>query len=279
MQDIRVAAVTATPVYENVAGNLRKILDYSTNAAGRGANLVLFPEAFLSGYDLTAIERTARTLDSEEVRTITGLAEKKNLVIGFGLLERSAEGFHVTQMYVGRDIRAHHRKAHLTNWDEKFCKPGESLDIQDIGLAKLGTLICYDSAFPAAAETLVRKGAEILIQPSCHGTWAKDVAPADRTKEIARRKRHIEKYWASRAYDFTCYVIYLNHAGETTRGEWFPNYVGFFGPDGETITDTTAEGEQMIVADLSAAFLTRSREQKIGHYHSLGDARPELYWK
>lgn len=278
MQDFRVAAVTLTPKYQNVQANLQAVCDWSRQAADAGAKLILFPEGFLSGYDLQEMPQTAVTLDSPEVQAIARLAEQRGVVIGFGLLERSPEGFHITQAYVGKGIRQHHRKAHLTDWDKKHCQPGQTLDLQDVGVAKLGTLICYDSAFPAAAETLVRKGADILIQPSCHGNWAKDVQPADRPGEILKRKEHILKYWRARAYDYSTYAIYLNHAGVTSHGEWFPNYVGIFGPDGEIIAEHVDEGEQMVLADLSAERLDQCRRDKIGHYGTLSDARPELYW-
>jgi predicted amidohydrolase len=179
---------------------------------------------------------------------------------------------------VGRGVRFVHRKCHRTSWELKHCRAGTSLEVPDIGPAKVGTLICYDSAFPAAAETLVRRGAEILIQPSCHGMSAKAVSVAERAEEIRKRKRHVEKYWGARAYDYTCYAIYVNHAGENARGNWFPNYVGVFGPDGEVIAETVTEGEQMVIADLSGSFLEKCRKDRIGHFAMMGDARPELYW-
>ena len=142
---------------------------------------MLFPEAFLSGYDLETMEQTALTWESDEVQAITKLAEERQIVIGFGLLERCFGGIAVSQFYTGRGLRQCHRKCHLTDWErKKGCLPGDRLAIQDIGAARLGTLICYDSAFSQAAQTLVRRGAEILIQPSCHGMWARDAASSQR---------------------------------------------------------------------------------------------------
>jgi beta-ureidopropionase len=277
MNDFRVAAVTLTPSYLDVPANLGAICDWSVRAGTAGARLVIFPEAMLSGYDLEAMEQTSIAADGPEVLAITQLAEELNIVIGFGLLERSPRGFFITQLYVGAGIRQWHRKCHLTSWDRKFCQPGDTLEVQDIGLAKLGTLICYDSAFPAASEALVRKGAEILIQPSCHGSWSRDVPLQDRPMEFLKRRNHILKYWRARAYDYTCYAIYVNHSEVTSRGEWFPGYVGIFGPDGEIMAESREEGEQIVFADLTDVFLQTCRRNSIGHYGTLGDARPELY--
>ena len=239
---------------------------------------MVFPEAALTDYDLDVIDRTAITQESPAVQELVALAEWRGIMLSFGFLERAADGFYVTQALVGPGHRSFHRKCHRTGWELKHCQAGETLEVADIGLAKVGTLICYDSAFPAAAETLVRRGAEILIQPSCHGMSAKDVPPPQRPRAILERKRHIEKYWGARAYDYTCYAIYVNHAGENARGNWFPNYAGFFGPDGEVIAETVTEGEQMVLADLSGSLLADSRKKRVGHYAMMGDARPELYW-
>jgi beta-ureidopropionase len=278
MNDFRVAAVTLTPSYLDVPANLRAICDWSVRAADAGANLVIFPEASLSGYDLEAMEQTAVAIDEPEVRAIIQLAEKRKIVIGFGLLERAPEGVFITQLYVGPGVRQRHRKCHLTSWDRKYCQSGDELEVQDIGVAKLGTLICYDSAFPAASEALARKGAEVLVQPSCHGMWVRDVPPQQRPMEFLKRRNHILKYWRARAYDYTCYAIYVDHSGVTSRGEWFPGYVGIFGPDGEIIAESKAEGEQMVLANLTDAFLQDNRRRCVGHFGTLSDARPELYW-
>lgn len=277
MQDLRIAAITLTPHHRDVPANALAICDYSRRAADAGAQLAIFPEAFLTAYDLGAISQTARPRDADEVQEIIRVAEDCGIVISFGLLERAVEGTYVTQMYVGRGLREYHRKCHRTDWEKQHCLAGDRLEIQNIGRAKLGTLICYDSAFPAAAEALVRKGAEILIQPSCHGTRASELLPEHRPAEILKRKEHILKYWRARAYDLSCYAIYVNHTGETTRDEWFPGYVCIFSPDGEILAENTQEGEQMVLADLSAAHLEKCRAAKVGHYFTLADARPELY--
>lgn len=276
MKDFRIAAIALTSGYLDIPGNGRSIRDWSTKAADAGANLVVFPEAYLTAYDLNALADTAITRDSEHVEAIARLAEDRDIVISVGLLERAPEGAYVTQMFLGRGLRLFHRKCHRTPWEKQHCFAGDRLEVQDIGAAKIGTLICYDSAFSAAAETLVRKGAEILIQPSCHGMRASDAPPDSRPGKMAERKEHVLKYWRARAYDYSSYAVYVNHAGETSR-DWYPGYVGIYGPDGEIIAENTADREAMVIADLSGEHLEKCRSENVGHYFTLADARPDLY--
>jgi predicted amidohydrolase len=185
MQDIRVAAVTMPSEPVGVAKYLQKIGDWVNRAADAGAGLVVFPEAALTDYDLDVVAESAVMVDSPAVQTLAALAERRGVIVSFGFLEHAGDGYYVSQAMVGRGVRFVHRKCHRTNWELKHCRAGTSLEVQDIGPAKVGTLICYDSAFPAAAETLVRRGAEILIQPSCHGMSAKAVSVAERAAGAA----------------------------------------------------------------------------------------------
>src|SRR5438046_1965541 len=50
MPIIRVAAVQATPVYMDLARTIAKSCDLIAEAAGQGAKLIAFPEAFVPGY-------------------------------------------------------------------------------------------------------------------------------------------------------------------------------------------------------------------------------------
>jgi predicted amidohydrolase len=91
------------------------------------------------------------------------------------------------------------------------------------------------------------------------------------------RRQHILKYWRARAYDYSCYAVYLDAVGETNKGEWYPGYIGIFGPDGEIIAENVTGQEALVCADLDGTRLAHARENWIGHYRSLVDARSDLY--
>lgn len=49
-QSVKVAAVQASPVSFDLHGSLQKVAQFTAEAASQGAELVAFPEAFLSAY-------------------------------------------------------------------------------------------------------------------------------------------------------------------------------------------------------------------------------------
>ncbi len=60
-----------------------------------------------------------------------------------------------------------YRKAHLFFEETLFFSPGNTgLEVWDIGMAKVGVLICFDWIYPEAARTLALKGADVLAHPS-----------------------------------------------------------------------------------------------------------------
>lgn len=63
----------------------------------------------------------------------------------------------------------------LTMWERTHwtIAPGApQVTLFDLGFAKVGVIICYDSEFPDAAQALAAAGADILLVPSCTDSLA-----------------------------------------------------------------------------------------------------------
>lgn len=56
-------------------------------------------------------------------------------------------------------------KIHPFDYEKKTVKPGKEAKIFDTA-CKFGVIVCYDMVFPNVANTLVRKGAQVLLSPS-----------------------------------------------------------------------------------------------------------------
>ncbi len=63
--------------------------------------------------------------------------------------------------YIGK-----YRKVHLFNREKLFFEPGNlGFRVFNIGIAKVGVMICFDWFFPESARTLALKGADIIAHP------------------------------------------------------------------------------------------------------------------
>ena len=168
-----------------VTGDVRATIDLVASVLHRAqrqqVHLVMFPELFLSGYDVgvEALQQTAISIDSNTMSELASLAKKYEISYGIGYPERHCKSHSEIVFYNScvvfdckGDILLNYRKTHL--WDpslsyEKraFCAgndlPVASLRIPNLGDVKIGVLICFDSEFPEPARVLAMQGAELIL--------------------------------------------------------------------------------------------------------------------
>jgi len=160
----------------------QKIEDWASDAAGNGANLLLFPEygamelAMLDGADVAAdMERSmhsvsARVPDADDLHA--DLAAKYNVHIcaGSAPVYDDALGprpVNRARLFAPTGGRGFQDKQIMTRYerDPMDMAPCAPLKLFDTALGKIGILICYDSEFPLLGRGLAE--AELLLAPSC----------------------------------------------------------------------------------------------------------------
>ncbi len=136
------------------------------------ADLIVLPELAFTGY-LFANRREAHCMSedprkSEIVESLTGLCRRRGLHISTGFAERDGSRCFNSALLLGpRGILDVYRKIHLFN-DEKRCfDPGDrALTVRRVRGVRVGTMICFDWAFPETARTLALRGAQVIAHPS-----------------------------------------------------------------------------------------------------------------
>lgn len=170
---LSIATVAAAPRWRDVPGNLKDV-DAHLAAVARaapGTELMLFPEANLTGYVLDAGDaaRLAEPLDGPTVTALRGLAERHGVAVVAGLVEAGADGPHNTAVAVGPDgaLLASYRKAHLftASPEPEVYAPGERLALFTVGGWRCGLAICMDLRYPRLFEAYRAAGAEAVLMP------------------------------------------------------------------------------------------------------------------
>jgi predicted amidohydrolase len=134
-------------------------------------NLLVLPELFNTGYLFTAKEEVAELSESIPGPTtlfLQEITERKQSFIVAGIAERHGGNFYNSAVLIGPDgVRAVYRKAHLFLEEKLFFTPGDSpFQVCEIGLARIGLLVCFDYWFPEAVRRLALQGAQIICHPS-----------------------------------------------------------------------------------------------------------------
>jgi predicted amidohydrolase len=243
--------------------NLERLRGAAREAARAGADLLIAPEMFLTGYNIgpTSVQALAEPPDGAAAMQAAEIAREAGIALLYGYPEREGEGRVYNSALLldraGRQL-ANHRKTHLFgDLDRGAFAPGQGPPtVAELEGVKVGILICYDVEFPENVRALALQGVEVVAVPTAN------MAPFSFVPLTLV---------PARAYENHLFVAYANRCGR--EGEL--QYIGLsciVGPDGVDIA-RAGPGEEVIRADLDLARLRSA--PPLNTY--LKDRRPELY--
>ncbi|SEQ45725.1 carbon-nitrogen hydrolase family protein [Thalassovita taeanensis] len=183
------AAAYPLDVFEDWAGYEAKMRSWVAEAAGEGAELLVFPEygamelASLAGAAVAADLKGSIAAVSDRVAAsnavLAGLAAEFGVYILGGSapvvdgdLVVNRAPFFGPKGGIGAQDKQIMTRFERDDWG---VSGGGPLQVFDTALGKIGVLICYDSEFPLLARALIDAGVEVLLIPSCtealEGYW------------------------------------------------------------------------------------------------------------
>lgn len=168
-----------TPTPCDIAASVSRIETQLRTVAAQGSQLLLVPEASLTGYNTTLNEakRVALRADGQTTGKLAAACRQYNIALAYGFIERDNNQLYNTVQVIdcnGERI-AHYRKTHL--WgklDSQLFTAGSDLaPVFELDGWRFGLLICYDVEFPETSRRLALEGAEIILVPTALMTpWA-----------------------------------------------------------------------------------------------------------
>ena len=169
---LRIALAQLNPVVGDLAGNEQKLLDARAKAAAEGADLIVFPELFLTGYPPEDLVLRPAFHAAARVRTealAARLGPGPAVLVGTVWPDQGAI-YNAVALLDGGRVAALRYKVDLPNYgvfDEKrVFSPGELPSPVGFRGVRLGVPICEDIWKDEVAECLAECGAEILIVPN-----------------------------------------------------------------------------------------------------------------
>ncbi len=277
MQDLRVAAVQMCSPVGQVEHNLQKMEHFVDLAREGQADILCFPELNISGYwashDLYDV---AQPVPGEITRRLVGMAERSGLTILAGMAEMDSSGVVYNTQIVAAPggLLGKFRKLHINVEEISYFSFGYDLPVFSQAKATFGIGICYDSHFPELSTALALKGAEVLFFPHASGNG--NVFNPQKWEGREEKRERWLRYMPARAYDNSLFVVVANQVGENGAGASFPGICLVIDPSGRVIAESQTDGEEMVLADLSAADLVHVRKDMRTHFY-LHYRRPELY--
>jgi nitrilase len=292
---VKVACVQAEPVILDREATLDRLEQLAADAAGNGAELVVFPETFVPVYPTSRwakafagwqndgakrvfaqIAQNSIAVGSPAERRLGATAKELGIWLVTGVNEVEAEQpgtIYNALLYHSPDgeLALHHRKLVPTNHERLVWGQGDGrgLHAVETGFGRLGGLICWENYMPLARTALYESGVEIYVASTADDSdgWQATLV------HMARESR--------------CYIISACHF-QTAAGypADFPlaselegaDALGRGGsailaPDGSYLAGPLYDEEGILYADLEPTVLLAERQRfdPVGHY-----SRPDV---
>ncbi len=295
---MRVAAVQASYVLMDREATLQRVEELTADAAGRGAEVVAFPEAFVPGTPLwidtvpiwegdedwfAALHANAVTIPGPATDRLAALAHSAGVWLLVGVQEREPHGSTIynTTLYLSPEGRLveRHRKLVPTGSERTVWGRGDgsTLGVVDTGRGRIGGLICWENYMPLARFHLYAQGVDVWFAPT--------LAPGDAwvatMRHLARENRmfvvgvnpvlHVDSVPAGFPHRDRLFPADFLAA----HGPWVePGNTVVVGPDGGLRAGPVREAEQTVLVDLDLTEVAAARRMMdpTGHYN-----RPDVF--
>lgn len=295
---VRAAVVQAAAQPFDTPAAVEKVGSLAREAAGRGARLVLFPEAYVGGYPWglafgTAVGgrsdpgrrtwerywRGAVDVPGPETQRMGAAAREAGAYLCVGVIERDTTygggTLFCTLLYFGPDgaLLGKHRKLKPTAAERLIWGEGDgsTLTAVETPYGTVGGLICWEHYMPLARMAMYGKGVDLWMAPT-----------ADARPRWQATLQHI-------ALEGRCFVLGCNQyvtrdmypADLEIRDELekWPEVLcrggsAIYDPLGELVAGPLWDGEGILVADLDLTSIPRAKFDfdVTGHY-----ARPDVF--
>ena len=298
MKNIRAAAVQFEHAPNDKEANLRKIRSFVEEAAGRGVEIIVFPECCITGYwhlrklPREELESLAEPIfDGPSSGALMALAREHNMTVGAGLIESADDGKLYNTYLVAMPDGEFHRHRKLHAFISEHVSSGSDYTVFDTPHGcRAGVLTCYDNNQVENVRITALKGAEVLLaphqtggcdSPSPHAMGLVDRAlwgdrernPAAIEEELRGPKGRgwLMRWLPARAHDNGMFLVFSNGVG-VDDDEIRTGNAMILDPYGRILAETCRAGDDMVVADLDASILTQSTGRRW-----LRTRRPELY--
>ena len=290
---IKAAVIQAAPVLFDTPKTLAKLAELAREAAQKGANLVVFPEAFVGGYpkglDFGArlgmrspegreafrkYFESAIELTGPEAQRLGEVARDNHIHLVVGIIERDGGTLYCTAVTYAPSgkLISKHRKLMPTALERLVWGfgDGSTIGVAETSIGRIGSVICWENYMPLLRTAMYAQGIELYCAPT-----------VDDREAWFPTMRMI-------ALEGRCFVI--SACQYMTRSDGPADYTPIQGDDPQTVilrggsciidplgnalVEPDYSGETIKIAEIDRRVIARGKYDLdvVGHY-----ARPDIF--
>ncbi len=260
--ELQIAIGQMDIVLGDAQANLGTVQDLAARAAEQGAELLVLPELWGSGYALEQAGELADELNTGLFAAVAALARHYRLAICGSLLEwdpTEDRAYNTATLYdADGALRGRYRKIHrfgLMN-EDRFLGAGDETPVLSTPWGPTALAICYDLRFPELFRRFVLDGAKLVLMPS---EWP------------VQRIEHWRTLLRARAIENQCFVVACNRVG-SDRSNTFGGRSAAIDPWGAVLAEG-GDGAEVLSASVELDRVDQIRAT----IPIWNDRRPDLY--
>lgn len=217
------------------------------DAVGAGADLLVFPEGYLTGYYRPGLRAADLAGVDTALAALGRLVNDAGIMVVMGTHRVQARAL-VNAAIVfdarGRQIGSYYKRALFGDWERATFEPGTQPLRFDCGGLRVGLAICYDVEFPELIRAEAEARTDLVVTPTAL------MAPHGRIAQLLP---------AARALENQIFVAYANRTGR----EHELTFVGqscICGPDGAMLA-LAGDASEMLVAQIDRKAIKAARSE------------------
>lgn len=267
MKPIRAALIIQNSPAGQYDNNLTSTLQLIDEAHAESADFIIFPEMNLTGYVAgSKIEHICKPVTQKMIKTFVNICVQKKTTILVGLAEKNGN----TKIYASHLVfspSGHigtYRKIHTAPFEKKYFSAGNEVNIFTSCGLTFGIQLCYDAHFPELSIAMANKKVDIIFLPHA--------SPRGTSQEkYDSWIRHLR----ARAYDNGIFIAACNQVGDNNENLFFPGVSLFIGPDGNVISKSLTNEQNIHMIDIDTKELDKVRSHKMRYF--LPNRRTDLF--
>ena len=161
---MKICVAQTRPVKGDIQSNIenhKKLIDL---AVANGADIVIFPELSITGYEPELAKELATNQDDSRFDDFQKIADTKQITIGVGVPTKNSQGICITMViFQPHQARQLYSKKYLHSDEEEFFISGQNSTGFIGNKTNIALAICYELSVPEHSENAYKNGAEIYI--------------------------------------------------------------------------------------------------------------------
>jgi predicted amidohydrolase len=161
---MKICGAQTKPVRGNIDANIERHLLFIDRAQSSGADLIIFSELSLTGYEPTLARKLATRADDERFELFQKSSDERRVSVGVGIPTINGDRVFISMiLFQPNKPPLVYSKKYLHPDEDPFFVSGANFPSITINDTSIGLAICYELSIPEHVSAARKSGAEVYV--------------------------------------------------------------------------------------------------------------------